>query len=344
MQKHQFINFISNLQIIGIILVVLGHSFHEYPDEAYGYEFIITRMIYSFHMPLFLFIGGYLLLYTNEISNKRRSVSSYILQRIKRLLIPFIVLTVVTFIPRSLLSNFADDSIHLSFRNFVLSFIDSDYMVIPYFWFIHVSFILSVLTFIVLQFFKRLRVNPAVALISLFIVLLIYALSSYPSTSLLSLSRLKKLAFFFILGCIYAFYEVNVDKWIRWSNLWVLFLFFSVWVISFFLFEKNQGMYFCSLMGICTCISLSKLMERKNIKIFNHLKGANFLIFLLSWYFNVFFQQFLAKFITLPWYCYTVLSLFFGIYIPWLGYKYLEKHQHKRVIRHISTILGQKFK
>lgn len=48
----QFIKFIAYLQVLGIILVVLGHSFHEYPDGAGGTPLpsgmkISMLMIYS---------------------------------------------------------------------------------------------------------------------------------------------------------------------------------------------------------------------------------------------------------------------------------------------------------
>lgn len=324
--------------------MVLGHSFHEYPDGAYGYNFIFVRLIYSFHMPLYLFIGGYLLLYTTEKCNKNRTISNYVIQRIKRLLIPFIVLTAITFIPRSLMSNLADEPVSLSLRNFSLSFVDYDYMPIPYFWFIHISFILSCFTFIIIKLLKKISIKPIFVLIFIFIILFFYALSSYPASTFFSLFKLKSLGVFFILGGIYALYAEKLDKLIHWANKWCFVLFFSLWLITFFLFENNSGFYFCSLMGICTCISLTKIMVRAHIRFFDHLKGANFLIFLLSWYFNVCCQQVLAHFITLPWYCYTVISLFFGIYIPWLGYKFLEKHQTNRLIRHTSVLLGQNFK
>ena len=49
---------ISFLQAFGILLVVVGHSFYGCPDNP------IHTWIYSFHMPLFMFISGYLLKYT----------------------------------------------------------------------------------------------------------------------------------------------------------------------------------------------------------------------------------------------------------------------------------------
>lgn len=55
MQKRNVL--ISFLQVFGIILVVAGHSDYQIPDNP------VHRWIYSFHMPLFMFISGYLLRY-----------------------------------------------------------------------------------------------------------------------------------------------------------------------------------------------------------------------------------------------------------------------------------------
>ena len=47
------------MQTFGILLVVLGHSFYQTKDGN-----VVVEWIYSFHMPLFMFVSGYLLDYT----------------------------------------------------------------------------------------------------------------------------------------------------------------------------------------------------------------------------------------------------------------------------------------
>ena len=49
---------VSFLQAFGIILVVIGHSYYGNTEGLWTYAWI-----YSFHMPLFMFISGYLLQY-----------------------------------------------------------------------------------------------------------------------------------------------------------------------------------------------------------------------------------------------------------------------------------------
>lgn len=55
---------IAFLQVFGILLVVLGHS-----TNNGGIPFL-SKWIYSFHMPLFIFISGFLFyLTTKDICN-----------------------------------------------------------------------------------------------------------------------------------------------------------------------------------------------------------------------------------------------------------------------------------
>lgn len=62
--NERFVKFIAYMQVIGIILVVFGHSFHEYPDGNHGTSMLIYRMMFSFRMPTFMFVSGFLMAFT----------------------------------------------------------------------------------------------------------------------------------------------------------------------------------------------------------------------------------------------------------------------------------------
>ena len=68
MTEKKYLKFIAYLQIIGIFLVVVGHSFHEYPDGDYGRSMLLYRMMHSFRMPLFMFVSGFLMVYTTRLA------------------------------------------------------------------------------------------------------------------------------------------------------------------------------------------------------------------------------------------------------------------------------------
>lgn len=72
---------------IAAILVVLGHSI-QVVDSSFD-KYILFRVIYSFHMPLFMFLSGFVSYKPNKVNNK------WIVERAKNLVIPFIVWTIL---------------------------------------------------------------------------------------------------------------------------------------------------------------------------------------------------------------------------------------------------------
>lgn len=340
-EKRPFLVFITYLQILGIILVVFGHSFHEYPDGCYGYSLTVYWLLYSFRMPLFIFVSGFLLYFTNFTSGRKRKWRHFTLNKLKRLLIPYLVLEAVTFFPRARMSGMADDIVPLNIRSFTESLFFSDQLVIPYFWFIQLSLLLLVTVYGYLIVADRLNIPRGTTMIVL--ILFLFSLRYWPVTfpSFWALDRLPLLGLYFGLGVCYAAFHEVIDAHIRWTSPAVALLLPIVWLILFFTVYYTEWSWLCSIFGIAMCISLTKLMVRHNIGIFNHLIGANYIIFLLSWYLNVGCQQMLHHYTDFPWWVYTLLSLFAGIYVPWLAYRLMLRHPHRRHTRAIAFLLGQ---
>ena len=91
------INWLSVLQGWSMLLVVIGHvtltNVFQNPEPPVSAE--IERIIYSFHMPLFMFISGFLFYLTKIGRNK--GYAETIGDKAKRLLIPYAAFTCVTF-------------------------------------------------------------------------------------------------------------------------------------------------------------------------------------------------------------------------------------------------------
>lgn len=346
MKTHTpYLKFIAYLQIIGIILVVAGHSLHEYPDGNFGYTTLFYKSLMTFRMPLFMFVSGFLMVFTTQIASQaNRTPSSFICTKVKRLLLPFVVLTIVTFIPRAMMSGIADDSVTINGESFAKAFIYRENMIIPFFWFLQASFILLVFHYSLLYFTYRLKIKASYTLSASFFIFLVLSLSTIEFTSAFSLSDIKKLGVFFVAGCIYACIDSKVDRHIPWAKTWFLVSLFIIWATLYYCTIGTKAVFICSLCGIAMCISFAKILEKNNWGFLDHLMGANYLIFLTSWFCNIASQQVLVHFISLPWWLYTILSIVSGVYIPWLGYQYLRKHQESRWVRVASFLLGQSFK
>ena len=91
--KEAKIYWISILQGWSMLLVVIGHvtltNIFENPATPISAE--VERIIYGFHMPLFMFISGGLFYYTKIRKGKKYGVT--IRDKAKRLLAPFIFFT-----------------------------------------------------------------------------------------------------------------------------------------------------------------------------------------------------------------------------------------------------------
>lgn len=77
-------NWIDVIKGIGIILVVFGHVYSENP---------VSVWIYSFHMPLFFALSGFI--FAAYSYNKKTSFKDYLIKKLKSLIVPFILFRII---------------------------------------------------------------------------------------------------------------------------------------------------------------------------------------------------------------------------------------------------------
>lgn len=341
-----YLKYIAYMQVIGILLVVAGHSFHLYPGMASGQIPSFNRALYSFRMPMFMFVSGFLMIYTTKIaSDPRYKPGSFFLNKLKRLILPFVTLTAVTFVPRAMMSGIANDALEMSFHSFIMAVVDTP-TVIVYFWFLQVSFLLLTTSYCLLYFGRKAGIPAKLLITALFLLMLAYTMFPPPfsDTTIMSVCKIRQIGIYFMLGAMYCVFSTDIDRFIPWTRIWFTLTLAAAWIVAFNLFERTSRMWVCSLLGIMMCTSLAHVLEKREWKFLDHLMGANYMIFLLSWYFNVASQQVLSHFVTLPWWVYSLLSFVSGVYVPWLGYKYLQRHSDSRWVKVTAFILGQSIK
>lgn len=71
-----------------IVLVVVGHF---NPDNAPAWWKCINQIIYSFHMPLFLFVSGYVYRHTL----RKQSYSTFMEKKCRRLAVPYLITSAI---------------------------------------------------------------------------------------------------------------------------------------------------------------------------------------------------------------------------------------------------------
>lgn len=183
---------------IGIILVMLGHAF---PDSAIGIESRFARtifdIIYSFHMPLFIFLAGFV--GTKVIDANRKESWNYIKSRAQRLLIPYFVVAICYFPLKIIFSKFANVPYDMKDLIYVFLGKNPNYAM----WTLWMLFMIAVVAALFVNT-HNLKIVTFIALI----VVVIFCAIKLPE-KFVGIEHVLNLSFFYFLGIIVA---RNYDK------------------------------------------------------------------------------------------------------------------------------------
>ncbi|MBQ0089865.1 MAG: acyltransferase family protein [Prevotellaceae bacterium] len=230
-----------------IVLVVIGHFFPKNSPESYVK---LHQWIYSFHMPLFMFISGYIYL---VYKNKDLSYSGFICNKIKRLMIPYFFVSTIIITLKILSSGNA----YLQNPATVFSYLEMFYLPSAgyFMWFLWSLFTI----FLIVPIFKNKKLRLCLFVFSLLLNLLSFKFS-FPR--LFSLHETQTHFVWFMLGVLVADYSE------RYSNvlcLWCKIISIASFVILSFIISKvNMGIFekIMPLFGIPAVLSLSSIISR----------------------------------------------------------------------------------
>lgn len=125
------LDYIDKLRGFAILLVVMGHLYLPYTVQGNSHP--VAEMIYSFHMPLFFFISGYLCEITHKIA--RIGYLNFVRKKVISLLIPYLfwIVAVIFLFTHKPITTFGD---------FILLF---NFFPNKLFWFMPVLFLIMLL-------------------------------------------------------------------------------------------------------------------------------------------------------------------------------------------------------
>lgn len=144
------------LTLFAMTLVVIGHS-----DISLDFKKLwIYRWIYSFHMPLFFFISGFLFCLTMPLEKlKTTSMFSFMKKKLVRLLIPFLFINTIIFIIKSTFikdSSLMQHPVSMDFE----SIIDSTlFHPMGFMWFLPALFSIFIIVFPIYKYVKASNLN-----------------------------------------------------------------------------------------------------------------------------------------------------------------------------------------
>ncbi len=195
---------------IGIILVVAGHF---QPESSPEYWMAFNRIIYTFHMPLFFVLSGYL------YNHNSYSYIELIKNKIQRLLYPFFTIAAIFLLIKILAGRFFHLDFPVNINSIAMLVLDPIKSYIPLLWFILALFMI----FLLYPLARRLM-NNVFLLIFLIIIISIFG-SDFPllGTAIATMP-------FFVVGAILKENQRAASLLIgtRWYYIIASFIFFAL--------------------------------------------------------------------------------------------------------------------
>lgn len=133
---------------IAIILVLIGHSIQygngaDFLANNDFYRNFLFKTIYSFHMPLFMWISGFFF----QSSYNKYSTAVFIIKKIKSIIVPIVSFSFLYFM---FTKYNLHDGLMLSIRRFIWTILS-----FKIYWFLWATFVLSIL----FLFIKKIKNN-----------------------------------------------------------------------------------------------------------------------------------------------------------------------------------------
>ena len=268
---------------IGIILVYLGHNFNLKGLENNEIFLYIYRIIYSFHMPLFFLISGFLMNNGKEIHLKK-----YYVHKIRRILIPYFFINLIDFFPRTLFPNLVNSEFDIMRVFFYGSKIT---------WFIYTLFII----FMIFPFLEKYILKKDRYHLFGIILILVNYFKVFSKMEIFSINVVVGYLVYFYIGYIIRPIYKNKIVSGAWNKNIVFLIFGVIFLIfshkSFYLSYFNSIIF--ALMGILLTLNISLRIKKGN-SIYDILKfiGINSLTFyLIEGFITVFYRVVLIKII-----------------------------------------------
>ena len=285
--NNEKLNDYDLLKVIATVLVVFAHITRMYTGQGgiipiNGSEILnyITKYIYSFHMPLFVFISGGIYYYLRQEIGKYNDSKDFISSKAKRLLIPYAIFGVFYVTPVVVGLDFTNDNLIKYIIEGIILSKDSRHL-----WYIFMLFNVFVIFYFIEKYIHKI---PKYLIILGFFILYLLSLAKLPD--ILQISNTIIYLLYFYLGYLFECNKNIIVEKLKF-NLITTILAFTLNLVTLYLSLNLQTSGFiintinlCSAMfGIVTVYSIVNMILNTNIsnnKLYKELKKNSFGIYL----------------------------------------------------------------
>lgn len=325
MQKRENIQFLSTARVIGILLVVLGHSYPFNVNVPYVLD-VLREFIYSFHMPLFVCISGYLAYRPYKVD-----VADYIKRRTVKLIVPYIVLSLLAYVPKVLFQSFLNDSAEFSMMYLVKSELIPRENIWGHFWYIPVIFFFGCLSILLNKLFaKNNKVIGIILLVSL-------CISFIPElTDWFAIEDVKEYLFYYIFGMALSYMRIKDNELIKKMSL----LGFPISIVLFLITSNEYLAIVIACSMILFTFAIGMLWNSRNSCLGSIIEKNSYTIYLLSWPAQAVVEVVFNKMFHLP--VITVMAAMFisGVTMPLVCAFIINKINERVNVKWIQVIFG----
>lgn len=308
-----------------MLLVVVGHSFIGKPGQGPAWENALFHFAYSFHMPLFMLVSGWLFYLTRiKINNlegrgEHWSYCKMIKDKALRLLLPGMVFSVLAFAVKLAFPSEMSRQAELSLTEIAHAFLYPNDNPFRELWFIATLFWLFLLT----PLWNFILSKKWVMWLVLVVLTVIHFV--HLTTDFLCISRVFGYAIWFYLGLLIS-KEDLVDKVLAWKP-WLTFI---IGVIIYVI-GKYTNPFVTTIGGIVFSFAFAILADKYIPKLFFSFRDYTYQIFLIG-IFAQMFVKIMYRHISMPYVVAYLLCLVLGLYVPVLVSKLIEKINWKPLL------------
>jgi len=337
------LKYITLAQIVGCLLVILGHSYPFVTEMPNAVE-QVKGFIYLFHMPLFIFCSGYLLTYTKQI--ERKSFSEYIGQRTKRLLIPYFVLSLIGILPKYIFSSVLNDSLQLDAMSLVRAFLVPRENIWGHFWFLPMIFFMGALAYLIEKYVLA-KSNKAMGWGVVTLILMGVSFFYQPTYDLkwLGINDLALYGWSYALGAVvYYMYgdikeNVHIGKW-KMTALCLAGGGISL-MISIMREDQDNPNILVAFIMISVVLLLCVTWADTTTINRNSLIAQTYQIFIFSWPCQLVIEIILERILHLQWWAILPSTFLAGVIGPLILIKIIDSFENKTNSHLLSLIIGR---
>lgn len=302
MKNCNKINWLLILQGWTMLWVVIGHApLEDIHGPMPKYVKLLYDFAYSFHMPLFMLISGYLF-YMTRLSREQWNYKSTMLEKLERLGIPFLVFTFIAMIVKTMFASDMARSSEISVIYFFNSCLYPALGPLNEMWFI----LTLIIMFLLFPLWKSILGNVKIELSTLAVLTVLHFIPNY--IDFLCFSSFTKYLMWFFMGVLTSKYLL-VNKLNR-AKLGGVVLGIMLMGIGYYTIPEIKTL------GIMVFSFVLAMAADKWIpSLFFSFRQYTYQIFLMGIFAQI-MVKIIYKHINAPYLPFYVLCIMAGLYVP----------------------------